>query len=212
MKRRRRAYRAVGPFTNIYREPGAWAVRVLRGGKYHVGHFADATYGGKRKALIAARRFRDQLFKRIEPDTRVRRKVPKGSRSETDRVGVAFEEYIVHGRVYERFIAHWQDADGRHRRRSFGIGAYGRRGAFARAVEARNKGIAHARAMRRARQLAEANERLAAAPPQPRQVKDPRSRKGIRMRPRDSERGDGKNRSSVRTGLVTGPGKYALPS
>lgn len=188
MQRHRRRRRPVKPGSNIYREPGAWAVRVTRQGKNYNGHFADAVYGGARQALIAARRFRDQLLRRIEPDTRVRRKVPRGSRNETKHVGVEFEEYEVDGRWYERFIAHWQDADGGHRRRRFGVGLHGLDGAYALAVEAREEGVAESRAAQRTRQREEALERLAAAPPKPRQLKDPKSRKGMRMPPRNPDR------------------------
>lgn len=188
MKRPRRRRKSVTSRTNIYREPGAWAVRVMRGGRNHNGHFADAVYGGKRQSHIAAQRFRDLLLRRIEPDTRVRRKVPRGSRNETDKVGVAFEEYVVGGRLYERFVAQWQDADGRHRRRRFGVGPYGRRGAFALAVEGRKEGVAQSRAVQRARQREGALQRLAAAPSEPRQLKDPKSRKGTRIRHRNTDR------------------------
>jgi hypothetical protein len=198
MKRRRRAYRTVGPFTNIYREPGAWAVRVLRGGKYHVGHFADATFGGKREALIAARRFRDDLLRIIEPDIRVRRRVPKGSRNETRKVGVAFEVYEVDGRRYQRYIAHWKDEDGRSRRRRFSVGKYGDALAFKLAAMARHEAVEKVRAVLRARQVAEARDRLDGAPPSPRRIKDPRSRKGMRMPPRKPSTLNGKNRHSVR--------------
>jgi hypothetical protein len=160
----------------------------MRGGRNHNGHFADAVYGGKRQSHIAAQRFRDLLLRRIEPDTRVRRKVPRGSRNETDKVGVAFEEYVVGGRLYERFVAQWQDADGRHRRRRFGVGPYGRRGAFALAVEGRKEGVAQSRAVQRARQREGALQRLAAAPSEPRQLKDPKSRKGTRIRHRNTDR------------------------
>lgn len=184
MKRTRQGGKGVTSSTNIYREPGAWAVRVIRQGKYHNGHFADAVYGGKVQSRIAARRFRDVLYGRIEPDTRVRRKAPKGSRNKTKHVGVSFEEYVVEGRWYERFVANWKDADGRTRRRRFGVGPYGRRGAFALAVEARKEGVAQSRAVQHARQREEALERLAAAPPAPRRLKDPKSRKGVRIRRR----------------------------
>jgi hypothetical protein len=185
MKRRRRPYREVGPFTNIYREPGAWAVRVLRGGRYHVGHFADATFGGRREALTAARRFRDQLFRTIDPDTRVRRRVPKGSRNETRKVGVAFEVYEVDGRRYQRYVAHWKDEDGRSRRRRFSVGKYGDALAFKLAATARNEAVENVRVVLLARQVAEARNRLAVAPPSPRRIKDPKSRKGMRMPPRN---------------------------
>lgn len=174
----------MGPFTNIYREPGAWAVRALRGGKPHVGHFADATYGGKRKALIAARRFRDRLLRFIEPDIRVRQRVPKGSRNETRKVGVAFEVYDVDGRRYQRYIAHWKDEDGRSQRRRFAVGKYGDALAYKLAAMARDEAVERIRTVLRARQLAEAKHRLTDAPPPPRQVKDPRSRKGMRIRRR----------------------------
>jgi hypothetical protein len=173
--------------TNIYREPGAWAVRVLRGGKHHVGHFADATYGGKRKALLAASTFRDRLLGFIEPDTRVRRQVPKGSRNETGKVGVLFEVYEVEGRWYQRYIAHWKDENGRFRRRRFAVGKYGDALAYKLAAAARDEAVEEIRTVLHARQRAEAKDRMAGAPPTPRQIKDPRSRKGILMPPRNAD-------------------------
>jgi hypothetical protein len=161
----------------------------MRGRRLHSRYFADAVWGGKQQALVAARRFRDEILSRIEPDTRVRRKPPRDSRNQTGHVGVEFEEYEVDGRWYERYAAHWQDADGRHRRSRYSVGRYGRDGALELAVRAREEGVAQARAVLRDRQRAEAQERLAAAPPAPSRVKNPLSRKGIRMPPRKKPRG-----------------------
>lgn len=206
MKRRRQGGRGVAPRTNIFRGRGAWVVRVMRGRQNHCGHFADAVYGGERQAHIAARHFRDHLLRRIEPDARVRKKVPRGSRSETHQVGVNFEEYVVGGRSHERFIAHWKDADGRPKRRRFAVGRYGRVGALALAVEARNEGVAQSRAVRRAREREEALERIATAPPKPRPLKDPKSRKGMRMPSRNRVTAPGRSaQPSSRTSLVRGP-------
>ncbi len=118
----------VGPRTNILREPGAWSVRVERGGRVYNGHCADAVYGGRQQSHLAARRFRDGLLRRIEPDTRVRRRVPRGSRSQTDVVGVILERYLVDGREYERFVAHWRDPYGRQLRRRFSLASTAGRG------------------------------------------------------------------------------------
>jgi hypothetical protein len=178
--KKRRPTRA-GPLTNIRRDREAWSVYVTREGKSYPGYFSDAVYGGSARSLIAAKRFRDVLLKRIAPDTRVRRRIPRGVKSETGIVGVTLERYLVGGVEYERAVASWQDADGNHVRRRFSTGERGKAKAIALAKEAREQGVALARNERRARQRAEAARRLANEKPMPRQLKAPSSRKGIKM-------------------------------
>jgi hypothetical protein len=170
------------PAHHIQRQLGAWYVVVCRRGRIYQRYFADAVWGGAPQALVAAQRFRDQLLERIPPDTRVRRRIPKGVRKPTtDVVGVTLEKYRVEGREYERYIGTWKDAEGSFRRRRFSVGRYGRKGAYDRALRARKEGVALARAERLSQQREEAARRLAASLPMPRPVKDPRSRKGISM-------------------------------
>jgi hypothetical protein len=180
MKHGRRSIR-VRPFTNISRNGRAWIVCVRRAGRHVADYFPDAVWGGKGLALVAARRFRDELLKRVEPDLRVRRRVPKGVRSETGVVGVTMERYVVGGRAYRRFVAHWSDPETGPMRKRFSVGLYGKEQARALAEEARRKGVAQSRAQLREQQVAEAERRLEAAPPMPRMVRNPLSRKGIRM-------------------------------
>jgi hypothetical protein len=153
----------------------------MRQGQRHTGNFAHAVWGGKALALVAARRFRDELLLRLEPDTRVRRQVPRGARGTTGVVGVTIEPHRVGGRVYERYVARWKDPDSGVRRRRFSIKGYGKDRAFALAVEAREAGVARCRAVELARQREEAARRLQEAPPMPARAKHPLSRKGIRM-------------------------------
>jgi hypothetical protein len=174
----------IGPLNNIRREPEGWSVVLMRKGVRHTDYFGDAVYGGRSLALLAAQRYRDILLRRIDPDTRVRRWMPRGVTSETGVVGVAFELYAVEGRWYERYVATWQDADGRNRRRRFSVLMRGKAKAMALAKKTRENGVAKAEAERRARQGSEATKRLARMPPMPRPVKDPLSRKGINTAPR----------------------------
>lgn len=177
----RRAHREqIGPLTNIHREPEGWSVIVVRKRERYSDYFGDAVYGGRARALVAARRYRDRLLRRIDPDTRVRRRMPRGVTSETGVVGVSLELYGVEDRWYERYVATWQDADGRNRKRRFSVLTRGKAGALALAKAARETGVAQAEAERRARQRGEAARRLARTPPMPRRVKDPLSRKGIK--------------------------------
>lgn len=180
MARRRRPPR-VGPLTNIWREPGAWSVVLTRKGRRFPEYFGDAVWGGRGRALLAAQRFRDQLLLRIEPDTRVRRRPARGSRSKTGVVGVIRERHVVDGRSYWRYVASWRDPDEGAQRRRFYERTYGKEEAKALAIEARETGVArsHARMMDLQREAAAA--RLDSAPPAPRPVKDPLSRKGINM-------------------------------
>lgn len=181
----RRAHRErIAALQNIRREPEGWSVVVMRKGDRYPDYFGDAVYGGRSSALVAAKRCRDDLLRRIDPDTRVRRRIPEGVASETGIVGVSLERYPVEGRMYVRYVATWQDADGRNHRRRFSVLTRGKAKALALAKEARKKGVAQAEAERRARQASEAARRLARTPPMPRQVKDPLSRKGINTGPR----------------------------
>jgi hypothetical protein len=188
-RRQARRLARLRPPENITRQVDAWSVHVIRAGQSYTGWFADAVWGGERKALVAAQRFRDHLLLRIDPDTRVRRVTPKGTHSKTGVVGVNLEPHVVEGRRYERYVAHWSDEDGQVRRRRFSVGRYGRERALAMAGEAREVGVARSHAARLARQREEARRRLRSGPPMPRQVRAPLSRKGISMANRRTRRG-----------------------
>lgn len=177
---RRRPTR-IGPLTHIRRDPGAWTVTVRRRGHNFGDYFPDAVWGGRDRSLVAAQRFRDQLLLLIGPDTRVRRRSPKGTRNVTGVVGVSLEPHVVDGLVYHRYVAHWPDPEKGTRRRRFLVERYGKEEAFALAVEAREAGVARGHAHQLARQCEGATQRLQDAPPMPLQVKDPLDRKGISM-------------------------------
>jgi hypothetical protein len=187
--RRPRRPTRIGPRTHIRREDGAWAVKIMRRGQDYSGHFADSVWGGRNRALLAAQRFRDETLQRIGPDSRERRRVPKGRRSSTGIVGVSVERHRVEGRVYHRAVAVWHDAEKGPQRRRFLFERYGKDEAVALAAKARKVGVARSRAYLMARQREEAAQRLHAAPPLPARVKDPLSRKGISMARRRPRRG-----------------------
>ena len=180
--RRRRRRKDVGPLTCVHRGPGAWTVVVIRRGKRYTDYFPDGVWGGRGRSLVAAQRYRDDvLLRRTEPDTRVRRRKPRGASKETGIVGVTVEHYWVEDRRYTRAVAGWKDADMKVRRRRFSIDCYGYHEAIGMAAAMRKRGVAQARSERLARQRRAAAERIDSAPPPPVQVKDPLSRKGISM-------------------------------
>ena len=75
-------------------------MKVTRAGDTFADYFGDAVWGGRALALLAAQQFRDRLLRRIDPNSRVRRQVPKGIRSLTGVVGVGLEPHVVDGRAY----------------------------------------------------------------------------------------------------------------
>src|SRR5262249_57441026 len=48
----------------------AWRVTIQRQGRIHVGHYSDGVFGGKQKALAAAKKFRDSHLSKHPPLTR----------------------------------------------------------------------------------------------------------------------------------------------
>jgi hypothetical protein len=166
---------------NIYYDRRAHSVVVTRRGRLYSGHFSDGVWGGRAQSRIAAQRWLYALLKDIDPDTRVRQRPPKGSLSKTGIVGVSLETYRVDGRPYQRYVAKWQGLEKGSQKRRFSVSRYGRNHAQALAREARKAGVARYEAQLSARQREEAARHLRQAPPQPRQIKDPLSRKGISM-------------------------------
>jgi hypothetical protein len=174
---------------NIYRERGAYNVVVMRKGHRYQDHFADRVWGGQAQARVAAQRWLYALLKDIDPDTRVRRRPPRGSENKTGILGVSLETNRVGGRAYERYVAQWRDLEKGIQRRRFNVSCYGRDRARALANGARKVGVARYKAELAARQREEATRRLRRAPSQPRQMMDPLSRKGISMAARRSRSG-----------------------
>lgn len=185
---------AIRPLTHVHRQPGAWYVAIQRKGRAFTDYFSDAVYGGRQRSLVAAQRFRDDLLLRIGPDTRVRRRPVLGRGSATGIVGVSLERTRVHGRVYESYTATWPDPEKGQARRRFLIQRYGRERALALAQEAREAGIAQNHARMLALQREQASQRLRQAPPMPRKVRDPLTRKGISMASRRPRRAIGRGR------------------
>lgn len=173
--RHRRRTTRVGPLSNIRREPEGWTVAVIRRSEHFSDYFGDAVWGGRAKALVAAQHFRDRLLLRIEPDTRVRPSEqdgrgggqPRTSRRRWSRLralrrllagsAAGAEEAPLPGRA----VRQGAGARPRDRRARDGCGA-----APCPATRPPTRG---------------SQTRLQKAPPMPRPVKDPRSRKGISM-------------------------------
>jgi hypothetical protein len=99
MARERRRISRVGRFTNIAKEPEGWSVVITRDRCTVRKYFGNAVFGGQAQALVAAQHFRDRLLQRIAPDSRVRQRAARRSRSVTGVVGVSLERYTVDGRV-----------------------------------------------------------------------------------------------------------------
>jgi len=160
----------------------SWSAHLTRRGRTLTGSFADAVWGGRAPAKLAAQYLHYESLLRSAADTRERHKELKQSRGRyTGVVGVSMEPYKVGGRWYQRYVAEWRDEQGRPRRRRFSVRRYGREEARRLAIKARRAGVAATRRAKLTRQREEALRWLRNAPPRPRQVKDPRDRKGINM-------------------------------
>ncbi len=123
-----------------------WRVSVARRGKDMHKHFADSNYGGKTKALIAAKAWRDQVVKSSSDVDYVLWRRQKRSRpSQSGIVGVGRYEVRYGANRHPVWEAAWQDADGKRHSRRFFISVHGEKGAKVRACAARREAIAKLR-------------------------------------------------------------------
>lgn len=127
---------------------GGWEVRMQRRGRRVEKFFSDRIYGGRRKALAAAREFRDHLEETMKGYTVRELSRQPSRRNRSGVVGVRLHKQVdVRGAFeyhYWYWVAQWTDAKGRRRTRSFSVHNYGDEEAFRLAREARQQGLAEA--------------------------------------------------------------------
>jgi hypothetical protein len=115
-----------------------WLVTTKRRGKRFVRYFSDQPKG-RRKALCAARSFRDKLVAQLPPPTKIKR---TDIRNTTGVIGVArVKERTRSGKLLMRDVASWPKRNGERGKASFSVGLYGENEAFRLAVASRRAGL-----------------------------------------------------------------------
>lgn len=119
----------------------AWRVTIQRQGKVHVGHFSDGVFGGKQKALAAAKKYRDGLLAKFPPLTRKEYCSILRRNNRSGLAGVSYHAEVIEterGPVERRFwIARLPLEPWRTKLVKFSVAKYGAEEAFRRAVKAR---------------------------------------------------------------------------
>lgn len=123
----------------------SWLVTVQRRGRIYNRHFTDSLYGGKRKALEAAKEYRDNLLTSIRPLTRLERCRIKKKNNRSGISGVTRIDIKENsrGKLYRRryWVAQWPIGENKASMKKFSIKVHGERGAFRRAVRVREEAL-----------------------------------------------------------------------
>lgn len=126
----------------------AWAVRFGDGGSKLCEYFGDSKYGGKEKALEAAKRFRDEKEKELTPIFKMLKLRRMNRRNKSGVVGVHKADKLTRKRSgktysYSHWIASWFDPVlGKKRNKAFSISKYGEAEALRLALKARDNAVA----------------------------------------------------------------------
>jgi hypothetical protein len=123
-----------------------WKVNLKRRGKYMYEYFWDEAYGGKEKALKAAKAWRDSLMGAVSGvDYTIwrRNRMHKGNKSGVVGVG----RYIARDKSAKRPVwqAFWHTADGVRQSCKFSVLRYGEKHAKQLACKARRKAMEEVR-------------------------------------------------------------------
>jgi hypothetical protein len=123
-----------------------WRVGVVRRGEHMYKHFADGKYGGKTRALDAAKTWRDRVVKSAsDVDYVLWRRQKRSRASSSGIVGVGRYEVQYAATRHPLWEASWQDADRKRHSRRFFISVHGEKGAKALACAARREAMAELR-------------------------------------------------------------------
>lgn len=123
----------------------SWLVTVQRRGVIYHRHFTDSVYGGKRKALEAAKAYRDHLIAKLRPLTwpefcRIKKKNNRSGISGVTRIDTKENS---RGTLYRRryWLAQWPIGNRKAKMKKFSIKLYGERGAYEQAIRARQRAL-----------------------------------------------------------------------
>jgi hypothetical protein len=124
----------------------AWIVTVQRRNQIWRRPFSDRSYGGKAKALTAAKAFRDEILRKHPPMSRAEYCRIKRRNNKSGLAGVCRYVYREsHDKqTVERgyWLAFWTLAPGKGKRIKFPIDRFGERGALKLAMRARKQALA----------------------------------------------------------------------
>jgi hypothetical protein len=122
---------------------------MQRRGKKSEKFFSDKLYGGNRRALSAAKYYRDQLEASSRTYSVKELSRRPSARNRSGVVGVRLHKQIDYRGEYQYhywyWIASWIDGLGRRRSRSYSIHRHGEEKAFEMACAARRKGVNQAK-------------------------------------------------------------------
>ena len=133
---------------DVYTENGksethGWEVRVHRRGESVEKFYSDSVLGGKRRALAAARAFRDETVAVLKPYSRLEIAQQPNSRNTSGVIGVHYTKhpYKKRGRVYEceAWVATWSPEPNVERNKKFSVKKLGDVEAYNRAVQFRQE-------------------------------------------------------------------------
>ena len=116
-------------------------VRLARKGKIHNAFFADKSYGGKRKALEAARKHYQELLRKHGKISRRDWAQMERCVTSSGIVGVRKTVIVRNGQKKTVWIASWSPKPYVVRRKLFSVEKYGPRDARALAIKARQGGL-----------------------------------------------------------------------
>jgi len=125
----------------------AWRVQIQRNNKMAYKCFSDRLYGGKQKALQAAKTHLKELLKDFpNVDWKMWRRTLKRPNNTSGITGIgrySTQKVQSNGQVKTHYSwqAFWKDADGKRRARSFSVNVYGDEGARRFALQARKDGL-----------------------------------------------------------------------
>jgi hypothetical protein len=125
---------------------GGYLLRMTRKGELCTAYFTDKAYGGKAKALVAARKERDQWEETWKGFSAQELAKKARANNSSGTVGVRLvtekDPRWPSQPEYEYWVAQWSPAKGVRKSKRFSVKKYGKKKAYELAVKARKQGVA----------------------------------------------------------------------